>query len=323
MRKLVAAFAIAMGLSAGSALAQAPTEAPAATEVPAGRDEVVVTAIRPNQVRELVRQMAEPGKENQLSRWDGTVCPGVVGVQSRAAQALIDQIALRAFSVGLNVGRPGCKANVLIVVTPDAQSFTPAFVDQNKRLFSYYEDAGNALGADALRAFAETPRPVRWWHVSQTVTDRGQVLGQSDARSGDGQFAGAQVARVNSASRVRASTRQEFNRVIIIVDSTATAGRPFPAIADYVAMVALAQVRADVSHAGQDSVLALFEPTAGEAAPTAWTDWDRAYVEGLYKAPDFAANAHMQQSAISRHIQEGLRDQPATPPEGAGTPPQH
>lgn len=287
--------ALAIALSAGAASAQ--------TAPPVTSDEVVVTAIRPAQMRNFVRQLAEPGKADTLSRWDGKVCPGVVGVQTPAAQALIDQVALRALSIGLQAGRPGCRANVLIIVTPNAATFTPAFVDQNKRFFSANEDNGDSLGQDALAAFANSGRPVRWWHISQTVTDRGQVLGQSDATNADGDFSNAQVARVTSASRVRAGTRQEFNRVIVIVDSTAIRGRPFPAVADYIAMISLAQIRADAERTGADSILNLFD-AAGEGAPTGWTAWDQAYLEGLYDAPAFARSVRQQENSIVKRVEE-------------------
>lgn len=307
-------ISLSMALVASQALAQAP----ASSEL---SDEVVVTAIRPAQMRNFVRQLAEPGKQDQMSRWDGRVCAGVVGVQTRAAQALIDQITLRALSIGLEGGKPGCRANVLVIVTPNAATFTPAFVEQNKQFFSYSEGNGNALGRDAMAAFAGSANPVRWWHVSQTVTDHGQVMGQSDATvGGDGDFSNAQIARVTNAGRLRAGTRQEFNRVIIIVDSTAIAGKPFPAVADYIAMVSLAQIRADAAYAGMDTVLNLFSPPAdGEAAPAGWTAWDKAYVEGLYGAPRYARNARQQQSAIIGRVERAAGN--AEEPPAPDTPP--
>jgi hypothetical protein len=279
-------------------------------------DEVVVTAIRPAQMRNFVRELAEPGKNDQLSRWDGRVCPGVVGVGAQAAQALIDRIVMRAFAVGLDGGRPGCRANVLVIVTPDATAFTPDFVDQNKRFFSYYEDSGNALGREALDQFARSSRPIRWWHVTQTVTDSGIVLGNSVATSNtDGSFDNAQVARVRSASRVRAGTREDFKRVIVIVDATAVAGKPFTAVADYVAMVSLAQIRADASRTGLDTILALFDPPAeGQSAAQEWTAWDRAYVEGLYAANPFARSARQQENAIVRRVEDAAKEAPEPAP---------
>ena len=300
----------AIAQQSGSAGATSPAAAPGVTS-----DEVVVTAIRPAQMRSFVRQLAEPGKQDQLSRWDRRVCAGVVGVQTRAAQALIDQVTLRALSIGLQAGQPGCRANVLIIVTPNAATFTPAFVDQNKQFFSNSEGNGNALGRDAAAAFANSGQPIRWWHVSQTVTDHGQVLGQSDATlGGDGDFSNAQVARVTNAGRLRAGTRQEFNRVIVIVDSTATAGKPFGAVADYIAMVSLAQTRADADRTGMDTILSLFDAAqARETTPTGWTRWDQAYVEGLYGAPRYARNARQQEGAIIGRVERSAGDAEPTP----------
>jgi hypothetical protein len=286
--------ALGLVLTAGSAWAQS------------GSDELTVTAVRPAQLREFVRQLAEPGKQEQMSTWDGKVCPGVVGVREGPAQALIDRVAARALSIGLEAGRPGCRANVLIIVTPDAARFTPSFVDQNKRFFSYHEDNGNSLGRGALQAFATNGRPVRWWHVSQTVTDRGQVLGQSEATNGfDTGISNAQIARVSNSGRLRQGTRQEFNRVIVIVDASAIAGKPFPAVADYVAMVSLAQIRADADRQGLETILNLFDtPAEGEAIPTGWTAWDEAYVKGLYEAPAFARSSKQQENAIVRSVEK-------------------
>jgi hypothetical protein len=293
-----------LALWTGAALAQTPAPQPS------GSDEVVVTAIRPAQMRDFVRELAEPGKEDQLARWDGRVCPGVVGVDTRAAQALIDRIVTRAFGVGLNGGRPGCRANVLVIVTPDAAAFTPAFVEQNRRLFSYRGDNGNSMGEQALAEFARSARPVRWWHVSQTVTDGGMVLGDTVATSNaDGGFDNVQVARVGSVGRLRSGTRQDFNRVIVIVDAAAVAGKPFPAVADYVAMVSLAQVRADANRASLDTILNLFDPVAdGQTTPVGWTDWDKAYVEGLYAADRYARSVEQQENDIVRRVEKAARE---------------
>jgi hypothetical protein len=60
--------ALGLVLTAGSAWAQS------------GSDELTVTAVRPAQLREFVRQLAEPGKQEQMSTWDGKVCPGPVAL---------------------------------------------------------------------------------------------------------------------------------------------------------------------------------------------------------------------------------------------------
>ncbi len=301
-----AATLMAGALYVAPAVAQTPT-----AESIDGDDRIVITGIQPERMRDFARALMEPGKLGQLSRWEDKVCPGVVGLTPDASQAMLDRIAMRAISLDLRVGEPGCKANVLIVVTEDGQKFTPTFVQQNKQLFGDAIDSGNSLGKDALAAFTKDGKPVRWWHVSQTVTDRGQVMGDSNATpSNGGGFSGAQVARVNNASRLGASTHQEFNRIIAIVDTSKTKGVSFSAVADYIAMIALTQVQADVDAGGYDSILNVFEGPVGDEAPlTGWTSWDSAFVNGLYAVRQDFVTSQQLENEIVRHVTEANAEQ--------------
>ena len=303
----LAASLLAGALCAAPAMAQTPT--PDSAE---GNDRITITGIQPERMRDFAHELMEPGKLGQLSRWEDKVCPGVVGLTAEASQAMLDRIAMRAVSLNVRVGEPGCKANILIVVTEDGQKFTPAFVQQNKKLFGDTFDAGNTLGKDALASFTKTAKPVRWWHVSQTVTDRGEVLGDSAATpsgGGDG-FSGVQVARVNNASRLGASTHQEFNRIVAIVDTSRTKGVSFSAVADYIAMIALTQVRADVDAGGYDSILNVFEEADGGGEPmTGWTAWDSAFVNGLYAVRQDFVTSQQLENEIVRQVTEANAEQ--------------
>jgi hypothetical protein len=297
----LAASLLAGALAVAPAMAQTPT--PDSSD---GSDRITITGIQPERMRDFVRELMEPGKLGQLSRWEDEVCPGVVGLTPEASQAMLDRIALRAVSLDLRVGEPGCKANVLVVVTDDGQQFTPTFVQQNKKLFGDAFDSGNTLGKTALDRFTKADKPVRWWHVSQTVTDRGKVLGDSTATAaGGGGFSGAQVARVNNASRLGASTHQEFNRIIAIVDTSKTKGVSFSAVADYIAMIALTQVQADVDAAGYDSILNVFDgPIGGDEPMTGWTAWDSAFVSGLYAVRKDFVSSQQLENEIVRQVTE-------------------
>jgi hypothetical protein len=306
-----AAACLAGLILAGPAAAQ--SGAPAAS----GEAEIVVQGERLREmVRSFVEDVSQPGKEGQLARWDRKVCPGVIGAPAAQAQAMIDQIAARALNVNLQVGEPGCRANILVIVTPNASSFTPAFVEQNKKLFSYFADAGNTLGRQALEDFKTTGKPVRWWHVAQTVTDRGETLGSggegTPSGTGDG-FSGVQVARMSTSGRLTAGTRQDFNRAIVIVDAGAVSGAPFPALVDYISMVTLAQIDPKADLAQTESILTLFaDKRDGRPLPDGLTEWDMAYLEGLYGAPRFARSTRRQEGAITDRMERELT-KPASP----------
>jgi hypothetical protein len=246
----------------------------------------------------------------------------VVGASAADAQIIIDRVARRADAVGLRTGEPGCAANLMIVVSPDSDRFVHEVYDHRRELLiSQNGVESSSLGAAALNAFVNTPRPVRWWHVSQTVMADGRVLtdqqstplGSSgatavaatnspmDAGSGDG-LRGVDTTRVDG-TLLRRSTRQDFSYVMVIVDTTRTAGVPMASIADYVAFVSLAQLNPDLRATDYPTILNLFaEPAGGQTRPAGLSTWDLAYLGGLYSATRNSRSLEAQESEISRRI---------------------
>lgn len=285
----------------------------AAAQSPAPQEEIVVNAPAVEEaIRNFVAELsAPPARENQLARWDHEVCVGVIGIQARYGQFLADRISQRAAEIGLAPAGPGCKANVVVFVTPDSGLLAREIVNQFQELMGVaWRDNEITQGREALDAFVASERPVRWWHVSNTVTADGQVLRDVPAsQNSRGEFE-AQVLRTTSFAfgRLSRTTRQDFSRVIIVVDATRAAGRRFDALADYVAMVALSQIAPDADPSEVPSILNLFDAAS---PPSAMTEWDIAYLTGLYEAPRTARNSGQQEAAIARSMGE----QVATPPQ--------
>lgn len=293
-----AAMAAAAALS-GQAAQPAPAPAPTppagapSTEV----DEVVVTGSRnPAEViRNFVADVSAPvNGERQLARWDRTVCPGVAGLRGRYAQVLIDRLAVAAYRVGLDVGEPGCQPNIMIFATRDGNALAREIVEQNPRLVSLYGDTGNTVGRQRIRDFQNVARAVRWWHVTRTFTNDGIAVDRGD------------TVAVRGSGRLHRNTRQDFDRVIIVLDINQAQGVPFGVLSDYVAMVALAQLDPTARTDAYDTVLNLFsERREGRPGPTGLTEWDVAYLQGLYEAPRDARNAQQQEGEIARRVQQG------------------
>lgn len=229
--------------------------APAAAQEPAP-DDIIVTGTRLNEmIREFVGEVSTAQTaEDQIARWNRNVCTQIAGLHQREAQFVADRIAQRAHQVQLRPGGPNCRANVLIFVTPDADRFTQELTRLFPEVFDPNVANMHTQGDQALAAFVSNERPVRWWHVSQTVSREGAIVRNSDPRwragtGGTDGLTGLTVVRTNANSRLERATRQDFNRVVIVVDATRAAGQRFDALADYVAMIALSQVdpEADVS----------------------------------------------------------------------------
>jgi hypothetical protein len=243
-------------------------------------DIVVVGERLQEMVRSFVGEVAEaPGGEQQMARWDRSVCPLVAGLPTRQMQYIADRIAQRAHQVGLQSQGPGCRANILIFVTPDASMLAEGIVDEYRTLVAYYSTNGvSTLGRGPLQEFVSSSAPVRWWHVNQTVSGDGQTMA--------GDSSGSMVMRTGQPpGRLRRATRQDFLRVVIIVDARQADGVTFQALSDYLAMVALAQLDPEGETTGVPTVLNLFQARdSGGVIPAGMTQWDEAYLDGLYNA---------------------------------------
>ncbi|MEM5516545.1 hypothetical protein WNY37_06265 [Henriciella sp. AS95] len=315
--KAVSAAAIMSFICAPSTMAAAQdgatNEAPvdqteeASEEAPLVNERVVVTARRMDEAQQFVEQLsAAPRFAEQLSRWNKKICPTVVGLPAEQGQLIVDQIALRAMDIGLRPEKPGCDGNIIVFVTADGNELAQGMFEKDSSVFAYYDnDNTSTMGRDAFDDFLNTPRAVRWWHVSQTVSKDGIPLKGDAIASGFGDgFSNAPTVRSNG-SRLEASVRQDLARVIIIVDASKTQGVSLSTLADYISMVALAQIDPNANTRGLETVMNLFE--TGEEADTnvkGMTQWDVAYLDSLYKAKRNAVNIDRQRNEIAMRIQK-------------------
>lgn len=255
-------------------------------------EDLVVIAPTPEHVRSFVDQLSAESATGQLARWDRRICPGVIGASPAAAEFMLDRIAVRAYEVGLDVGEPGCRPNVLILATSESDELAEAL--RGTRAVGHHAQDGNTRGRAAYREFAASEKPVRWWHVTRTVGADGDSNASNQSMS------------VRYMGRLRRSTREDFSHVIIILDVARAAGTRLEATADYLAMVALAQIEPELDVSEYPSILNLYAPAqAGEQRPAGLTDWDRAYLRGLYGSTSDARNARQQQREIERRMRRG------------------
>ena len=103
-----------------------------------------------------------------------------------------------------------------------------------------------------------------------------------------------------------------MSRVIVIADIDDIAGLSVQQLSDYFAMVTLAQIASDAETAGYDTVLNLFDE---RTTVTGLTEWDFAYLGGLYTASQARRNATQQAGAVASAIGTARRDQVRDEPE--------
>jgi hypothetical protein len=319
----VGALQIAM-LAPVLAQQNTPPEEEVVVRPPAASDE--------DEVRAYVAALTSPTRtRSPMPRWYRPLCVGVIGLQAAQAQVFNDRIGEVAEAVRLEVEGPGCRPNVLIHFARDAGGLARS-IAQQPNLVSANNSTGNSQGDDALRDFVQTQDAVRWWHVSRTATD-GVSFGRDSQQNGEQERTRVQEwegpdtdlspaqqeafesqeqaseevtsgTRVRDVSRLRGGVMEMMDYVIVVIDANQTSHTTVGALADYVAMITLAQINPEAETAGAPTILNLFTGAAGETQ-TSLTSWDLAYLRGLYGSADNPRSTRQQEGQIVRRMMRG------------------
>lgn len=293
-------LAIAAASSANQVAAPqaVPPVATASQAAPADPDGVVdlgdisVTGRKLDEAtREFVRQVGAPARGRGLARWRNGVCVGVANLRNETAQYIADRVSTVASDVGLKPGEPGCEPSVLIIAVTNANAFTREFVERRPRLF-IVGGGGMDQGRSALERFKTNDQPVRWWTVSMPVdADTGVIATR---------LPGEDAPTVSTlASRLTTQIVDDTKRAFVIIDIDKIAGVSLQQLGDYLAMVVLAQVDPNADTSSYSTILNVFDdPTQTESL----TDWDKAYLEGLYDATRTRINQASHQNEIASSI---------------------
>jgi hypothetical protein len=249
--------------------------APATGSQPSSERVVVTGRALEKRVRAFVGEIADPVSSNfGIARWDGRVCVGVDNLPADAGQYIADRISDIAREMGLTPGEAGCSPDIAIVFAADGKGLAAYLAEEQPRLFRPYGGVGGTTqGLHALNDFVSSDAPVRWWQLSMPVDEVG-----NPAIS----ISGGRPPEVRaSASRIYSSIRDELWAAIVIVDTTRAEGATYAQIADYLAMVTLAQIDPGADPGNFDSILNLFPNPTGDVAGL--TDWDESYLKALYE----------------------------------------
>ena len=282
---------------------QTPQQPPAQEAGPVELEDVEVTG-RPldAMIRSFVDEVAEPNRRRGLARWDDRICIGVANLRAEVAQYIIDRVSTVADDLGVVPGEPGCRPNVIIIASDDADGLARQLVEERRRAFRM-GGAGMDRGRSALQAFVESDQPVRWWQLSMpTDSETGgravRVPGECTGACMDPQDS-APVINTFAASRLTTQIVDYIFRTVVILDIDQVTRVSGQQLADYVAMVTLAQIDPEADPSGYASVLNVFDdPGSAEGL----TDWDHAYLRGLYDAERNRKNLRAGRTEIADSI---------------------
>jgi hypothetical protein len=243
--------------------------------------------------RETVHQAAQVFVANltrsdgdELARWRLPICPVVYGMSLELDQFVRQRLLATAASVGAPHDlKTGCRPNLLVVLTDQPEDMLTTLRKRKMMLIG----TGLPKNTDGV----EFEIPVRIW--------RSAVLNNAD---GTGPRVSAEEVPQFRAenSRIISGVAESIGAVVVMVDTTQTGAATFNQLADFVAMVSLARIDLNENLANATTILRLFAPSVA-ALPAGLTDWDRAFLKGLYESRD--ALVH-QRSQIARSMARDL-----------------
>jgi hypothetical protein len=228
----------------------------------------------------LIIEIGDPVSSNRgYARWRDRLCVGVYNLpDGKIAQYIADKITIVALEMGMKTGEPGCSPGLHIVFSPDARALATQMVEATPRMFMPWGGTeGTTQGQAALERFKTSEAPVRWWQITMVVDEFGYPAIMLPSNETGDETQSVPITRA-TGSRLKATTNDALWASLVIVDANKLRNVTWPQLADYLAMVSLAQIDPDGAP-GANSILSLFTATT---PPSGLTDLDLTYLHALY-----------------------------------------
>jgi hypothetical protein len=261
----------------------------AQTGTPPKAGDVVVTGERltPEEARSraaaYVRAAGVANGDRSVARWIDPICPRVLGLEDKLARYLEGKVRAVATAAGAPLAAGKCTPNIAISFVTDASALVRSIAARQPRRMS-------EVTPSARDALSSGTAPIRWWYSTEVRDKNGGPLlsmeppftsggpgttpGQVLPTGGDSKF-----LATHSNSLVGTQVARAIRSATVIVDVGASTGARLDGVADYAALVALAEIRPS-GNVRTDSILGLFD---APVAPGGLTEWDSRFLRELYR----------------------------------------
>jgi hypothetical protein len=213
---------------------------------------------------------------DSLSRWDEPICPLVAGLDRERAEFILGRISTVAMNAGAPLAGEHCRSpNFYVVVTPEPDRLVKKWFARNPSMF---DRSGGWVG---ISRYLHSPYPVRCWYNRQFLNSDGTTVSSDTLASGfSGLSIGVATSRPAMGTHISYFAVQGLSSVIIVVDAGQMVTLNIGQLADYVAMVGLAEIRLGANTGSVPTILRLFSET--ENTPQGLSEWDRSLLYSLY-----------------------------------------
>jgi len=262
--------------SAGATADQGPSsesvQQPVAEPGNATLDTVTVEGQRQRELLEdrisaFVSSITLNPRQEALARWQVPICPLVAGLPRDRGESVFGRVSQVARDAGSPLAPQECSPNFIVIMTREPEAMLRKWWSQNHRLFN------KDRGTGGINRFIGTAEPIRVWYNACSQAP-GWTKSSEMGR-------GLRCGTWESGSRLTWDVVSAIYTVIVVVDLRRIAGLNDGQLADYIAMVGLAQIRKNSELGTAPTILRLFaEPDV--ARPQGLSGWDQAFLKSLY-----------------------------------------
>ncbi len=251
----------------------------------------------------------------QLARWPEPVCPVTLGLSPQLDILVSNRVKTLAFEVGApRARRPGrCKPNVEILFTDKPQELMDLVARKRNELLGFHYISRE-------RQVTRIVRPIQVWYLTQTVAGAGNGSVDVPASLGSAQsldLADSHAPGGRAGSAFTECLSSQLVNTLVVVDANALSGRKIGPIADYIALVSLAQFKMLDTCDEPPSLLDMFTPgCADRPAADGPAPEDVGYLKALYRGTG-ALKLWMQKSLMAERM---ATPAPAKPSEASAPP---
>jgi hypothetical protein len=249
---------------------------------------------RDEEIKDLIQALPPTGGvDGHLSRFEMAACPGVVGLPEEQKVRTVERMRAVAQAAGVPLGKPGCRVNVLLMITADKAKLM-------EHLAAHYPGYLGDVSNRRMAALAKAPTPSALWHL-KTIVD---ADGREEFAAGLQEVVARRTGR--GASRITDLAHPSFSGSILVVEAAALPGLSTTQLADYAAMRTLSgadPARLPDRHAR--TILTVLDAPNGAEVPITLTEWDLSFLKSLYASdPDRFATS--QRGEIQNRMRKEL-----------------
>lgn len=227
---------------------------------------------------------SDASKNNIVPRFFGAICPRVIGIERKTASSIEARISAVADYLELPRPTQKCKPNAIILILEQPSEMFEKVIKKRPSLLGGSEVRDIRL--DLIRADLRAGAPLVAWNQILTEAYDGATTRDGTPFPATGGLVfgqGVVVTPTTIASRLRSSIYEAKDVAVVVFDKKQLANVSALQLADLASLYlfGLPPRQGGLEGVAAPSLLNLFREGA-ENAPVEMTDFDRAYLKGIY-----------------------------------------